>query len=228
LARARVCVAVQAPTVDGLLERAHRAEAAGADLVEARLDGLRELEGFEPIPKLVSVPVIATLRVAGEGGSYKGVEERRLEVFRRAASSGYSYVDVELRSGILDEVAADARAKGCGVIASWHDFTGTPPPGELEALVAGARRKPWDVLKVVTTARSGLDNLVLLRLLARHRGEFEMVCFAMGEIGLPSRVLSPIFGATFTIASLAQGEETAPGQLPLEEARDMLRELGAG
>jgi 3-dehydroquinate dehydratase len=41
----------------------------------------------------------------------------------------------------------------------------------------------------------------------------------MGELGKTSRLLSPIFGAFFTFASLEKGSETAPGQISIKEMR---------
>ncbi|MEM2960941.1 MAG: type I 3-dehydroquinate dehydratase, partial [Candidatus Bathyarchaeia archaeon] len=54
-----------------------------------------------------------------------------------------------------------------------------------------------------------------------------LVCFAMGENGLLSRILSPLFGASFTYASLERGLETAPGQITISELREIYRRLGA-
>jgi len=40
-----------------------------------------------------------------------------------------------------------------------------------------------------------------------------MVSFAMGHLGLVSRILCPLVGGYFTYASLGEGRESAPGQL---------------
>ncbi|MCK5563398.1 type I 3-dehydroquinate dehydratase, partial [Candidatus Bathyarchaeota archaeon] len=45
----------------------------------------------------------------------------------------------------------------------------------------------------------------------------KIVCFAMGEAGKVSRLLSPLFGGYFTFASLDRGNETAAGQLAIQE-----------
>ena len=50
-----------------------------------------------------------------------------------------------------------------------------------------------------------------------------VVGIAMGEEGLISRVLSPRAGAAFTFASLADGAETAPGQVPARTLLDLYR-----
>jgi 3-dehydroquinate dehydratase len=49
----------------------------------------------------------------------------------------------------------------------------------------------------------------------------------MGENGKVSRLLSPLFGAFFTFASLEQGNETAPGQMTIQDMRASYELLGA-
>ena len=49
----------------------------------------------------------------------------------------------------------------------------------------------------------------------------------MGEQGKVSRLLSPMFGAFFTFASLDQGNETAAGQMTIQEMRAAYDLLGA-
>jgi 3-dehydroquinate dehydratase len=49
----------------------------------------------------------------------------------------------------------------------------------------------------------------------------------MGEAGKASRLLSPLFGAFFTFASLEKGDETASGQMSIGEMRTLYQVLGA-
>jgi 3-dehydroquinate dehydratase len=49
----------------------------------------------------------------------------------------------------------------------------------------------------------------------------------MGEQGKVSRLLSPMFGAFFTFASLEQGSETAAGQMSIKEMKAAYSILGA-
>ena len=61
-------------------------------------------------------------------------------------------------------------------------------------------RVPADGYKMVTTARKPSDNMRVLaaaRALPKHR----LVVLAMGELGFPTRVLSPVFGGVFTYAA---------------------------
>jgi len=53
-----------------------------------------------------------------------------------------------------------------------------------------------------------------------------LACCAMGELGKPSRLLSPVFGAFFTFASLDEKRRTANGQLTIQEMRRTYEALG--
>ncbi len=78
-----------------------------------------------------------------------------------------------------------------------------------------------DVCKIVTTAVHPRDNLSILRFIEERSAETRLVSFAMGRHGIPSRVLSPLFGAEFTFASLTETSKTADGlQLPFELVDD--------
>lgn len=196
------------------------AEEAGADLVEARLDYLTSFSGIEGIPSRLGIPVIATLRPASEGGGFGGDEVSRTDLLERAGEAGFSYLDVELGSG-----ASASLTRKWSTIISWHDRVSTPELEMLEEVLERALNSGAEIAKVVTTALKSVDNISVLRFLARHARSKKVVAFAMGDEGLPSRVLSPLFGSQFTYASLRRGAETAPGQIPLEELRHMMREL---
>lgn len=66
----RVCVSLMRDTVDGMLQGAKEAQAAGADLVEIRLDALTAFDPANDVPRLIAespLPIIVTLRPTWEG-----------------------------------------------------------------------------------------------------------------------------------------------------------------
>ena len=79
------------------------------------------------------------------------------------------------------------------------------------------------MVKVVSTAQTLADNLAVLRLIEDRAANARIVSMAMGEEGLPSRILGPREGGEFTFASLAEGEETAPGQVTARTLRTLYR-----
>jgi 3-dehydroquinate dehydratase/shikimate dehydrogenase len=105
------------------------------------------------------------------------------------------------------------------VIVSYHNFEATPP---LEAVVNRVTRIPADAYKVVTTARKPSDNarvLAAVRTAPRH----SLMVLAMGELGFPTRVLSPIFGGVYTYAAPMQTPGTASGQVSARSLRHVYR-----
>lgn len=227
----KVCVPVPAGGFQSLLEMIHEAERCGADLIEVRLDYLGQglLEHLGRLGDIVrgsSVPLIATNRHKAQGGRCTLSEELRLETLIKAAEAGFTYVDIELDVGGLRDVVDRIKACGSKVIVSYHIFTHTPPAGELERIVGEESEAGADICKVVTMARDIMDSVKSLIFTYEMSKRFNLVCFAMGEKGLLSRILSPVFGALFTYASLAEGLETAPGQISLRGLRDIYRRIG--
>jgi 3-dehydroquinate dehydratase type I len=83
------------------------------------------------------------------------------------------------------------------------------------------------VCKIVTTAKKIEDNLKVLNFVSVMSSKTKLVCFCMGENGKVSRLLSPLFGAFFTFASLDKGSETASGQMSIQDIRASYSLLGA-
>ena len=236
---AAVCVPVAARTPAGMVSGVDRALAAGAGLAEARLDyiGAREAEraldmlsaGREGRRRMARL--VCTARPAREGGRFAGPERERIGLLGLAASHRPHLLDVEYsalrRSARLADAAA---AAGTELLASWHDYSGTPPigalAGRLERMSALARH-----VKIVTTAATPADPARVLSLYgaARRMGRqgrpgrrgVRLVAFAMGGMGRMSRVLCLYLGSPHTYASL--GRAVAPGQLGLA---DMLAAAG--
>jgi 3-dehydroquinate dehydratase / shikimate dehydrogenase len=80
------------------------------------------------------------------------------------------------------------------------------------------------VVKIATTARFLKDNLQHRRLLKAHgRRSLKLVALAMGPSGIPSRLLSLLWGSAFTYASPLSHSPAAAGQIPAEVMRSVYR-----
>jgi len=215
----RICVAIQAASVDELFARATEAATTNRFL-ELRLDSVPEpaaaigrIAGFAAAhPGLV---LLATCRRLHGHGSFAGPLPDELAHLIAAAQAGCRLVDLEIESAEeataeqIEALRTAVHAAGSALLISFHDFDQT-------ADVAGAyqriaRFRP-EVVKVVSTAQSLADNLAILRLIEAHQPTTRVVGIAMGEAGLLSRVLGPRFGALFTFAAPDHGAGTAPGQ----------------
>jgi len=192
-------------------------------LYEVRIDLIGE--DWPRVVNELRRPWIACNRMVGQGGSCADDESARLEQLHRAIALGASLVDVEMSApgvvGFIREVKEKVR-----VVVSHHDFERTADEEALAELVRRQASLGADICKLVTTA-CGVDDVgTVIRLVRRFRSE-GIVAFAMGPIGMVSRVLAPLAGARFTYASLCSGHETAPGQLTVVGLRVIYDAIGA-
>ena len=128
---ARLCETVTGATMRELLQA--RDAATAGDMVELRLDGVRDLDVDGALHGR-RVPAVVTCRASWEGGRFEGSEDERRRILQRALAAGAEFVDVEWRAGFDDVIARDpSRA-----VVSFHDFTGVP--AGLEDRVAAMRR----------------------------------------------------------------------------------------
>jgi 3-dehydroquinate dehydratase type I len=204
-----------------------RLEPHSPDLLEIRLDLMKDTAPIAQIRQGTDLPLIATNRRKSDGGSYNGPEQRRIDSLSRAAQHGFDFVDIELTAKNVRRLVARFEQEGARTIVSHHDANNTPQLRNLESTLKREKKAGAYMCKLVTTAKSYTDNLRCLEFLNKHARKSKVVCFAMGRFGMPSRVLSPLFGAYFTFASTEPGNETAPGQIPLSTLRRFYTELGA-
>ncbi len=222
----RICVSVLPKTVAEALELVEKAEDRGADLIEVRLDGLKEHHKLCDIAGCSKAPLIATNRSVKCHGNFQGSEVERKQTLLNAAKNGFEYVDVELSTSNLKGIVHDLHETSVKSIVSFHDFSQTPSLPQMEDVLTKEMANGADVCKVVTTANSVDDNLTVLNFVSKACKSVKTVCFSMGQLGKVSRLMSPLFGGFFTFASLEKGEETASGQLTIEEMRVAYETLG--
>jgi 3-dehydroquinate dehydratase type I len=187
------------------------------DLVEFRLDKLREPRLLEEIGHKKSFPAIATDK------SNRGPLVT-LELLSHAALSGFELVDIELASS--KSTVRQLKSKGAEIILSFHDYSRTPSTEELRRVLNEEKKAGGDICKVVTTANIPHDNLTILDFVEGEAANTKLVSFAMGAHGIPSRILSPLFGAEFTFAAISRESSTADGQLSIDELRSAWQILG--
>ena len=110
------------------------------------------------------------------------------------------------------------------VIISTHLMEHTPPRDVLSRLLSKSINSGGDIVKIVTMANGMDDNLGVLELISEARKKkIEIIAFCMGSLGRMSRVFSLLMGGYLSFTSLETGEESAPGQIPVKEMKDLLR-----
>lgn len=183
------------------------------DMFEVRIDLIGS--GWQEVAGQLGKPWIACNRTAREGGKWQGSEARRKEELLRASELGAGIVDIELDTTNLERVVPIIK-KRAKCLISFHELEKTPPLDNLKKIVKMQLAAGADICKVVTTAQKFKDNLTVLELVAEFP-ETNMIAFAMGPLGLPSRVLIPLVGGGITYAAIKEGGESAPGQVTVAE-----------
>ena len=222
----KICVSVPPKTVAEALNLIEKAENQRADFIEVRLDSLKKHKELADIAHCSNTLLIATNRSTKCQGKFLGSENERQKILLDAARNGFEYVDVELSTPKLSDIIGNLRGMGVKPIISFHNFDETPSSSQLNEILRREIESGADVCKIVTTARLFEDNLTVLDFVSKASKSARIVCFSMGDLGKPSRLLSPVFGAFFTIASLESGRKTASGQLTIQEMRTAYEALG--
>jgi 3-dehydroquinate dehydratase / shikimate dehydrogenase len=194
--RSLLCEVVTATSMAELLAARGRLHPA-ADMVELRLDGIRDLD----VPAAVrgwGRPIIVTVRASWEGGHFDGAEEERHRFLSQAVDSPAEYIDIEWRAGFADLIARDPKR----IVLSSHDFTGVPT--DVCDRARAMHGTGAGLIKVAVAGTRLSDSLVLREIASGGNA----VVIAMGDGGLPTRLLAAQFGSQWTYAG-----SNAPGQV---------------
>jgi 3-dehydroquinate dehydratase/shikimate dehydrogenase len=207
-----IVVSVCAKTVKELVEQIKKAEKFG-DVIEVRFDCLDE-EGVEKILTkfpAVTRPILATFRPQEHGGSREISLEEREGFWRNFPM--FSWADME---------PSFAKAGAEKTICSYHNFVSAS--GDMEAIYNELAAAETGVIKIAVQIHDISEGLELWGLLKKARSENkQLVPIAMGEAGKWTRILGLAYGAPMTYASLETGKEVAPGQISVEDLRDVYR-----
>jgi 3-dehydroquinate dehydratase type I len=220
----RICVPVVETAVNAARGKYLRAARKGL-WTEVRLDYL-ENPDLARLFRTHPGPVIATNRLAAEGGRWQGPEAERRRLLEEALERGADFLDLELAADPAWRRDLWERRGRAKIILSWHDFSGTPESSSLEGVLQKMLAAEADVIKVVTLARHPEDNLRVLSLIPRARaGGKEIIAFCMGPLGKWSRVAAPLLGSFLAYAPFTKKGASAPGQLTVIELKRAWRAL---
>jgi len=220
----KICIALGFASVDELMRHARAEVDSGETFLEFRLDYLPQpMDGVRAIRQFLEqypeCALLATCRRHQNHGRYNGSISEQLRILDAAIEAGARAVDVEIESAEDAAAQLPALRTKAQLVVSFHNYSGTPA---VEPILRRMMRIPADVYKLVTTAKKPSDNYRVLSL-SRSNGKVPMVMLAMGEAGLPTRVLATAYGASFSYASPTAGAGTASGQLNARQLRNLYR-----
>ncbi len=226
----RICISIAEKGIEDITTSSKKAKELGADLLELRLDFLKNLDQ-EKVREVTSevkklgLPLILTMRKEGYGGNFPVEKEEKQLMLLLSGANLVDFVDIELEtseSGLRDFVNK-VKGSGVKVIISSHNLKETPSLKEILRILEKEEEVGADVCKFVSKANKLGDNLRILS--ANLRFNHQKILFCSGTIGRASRILAPLFGSEFTFASLDKGKETMSGQLDILTTRKILEEI---
>jgi 3-dehydroquinate dehydratase-1 len=226
------CIPLVAGEPGELVAQAEIAGALEPDLVEWRADFSKDLTpaGMVAAGKLLrevvrDVPVIFTLRKKAEGGAQEMPPASRREAIEAVLRSGsIDVVDLELANEpeFLESLIGVARQQGVRVILAFHDFQGTPKNDELLAMITSMNATGADIAKIAVMPKTPGDALRMLAVTAEARRTFPklpLALMSMGGLGSITRTAGFLYGSDMAFA--VGKEASAPGQIPIKDARLM-------
>lgn len=219
-----ICIPIIAKNTGEAVEKIARANPM-ADMLEFRLDMMESFR-VEEMVRVASKPVIVTHRSIKEGGKGVADYETRTRYLLNAIEKGVDFVDVEYSMPLKFRRRFLEGQNSFGVIISTHLLDGTPSRKKLEDIFKTLAATGADIVKIVTRARAPEDNLRVLDLIPiAQKVGVNIIAFCMGPMGRISRIASPLFGGYLTFASLEAGQESADGQIPVIQMKDILKAL---
>ena len=175
------------------------------DLVELRVDYLTEEEQLyaKNFPRMTNLPCILTIRRESDGGKFDGGEFSRTTLFGRILafakndrSRNFAYVDFE-DDFHVPSIQDAAMAFGIKIIRSYHNMNGTVL--NIREKCDEMRRTGFEIPKIAFLPKSLADVANMFK-----EGEgipYEHILCAMGNEGLPSRILSGFSNSFLTYVS---------------------------
>ena len=209
------------------------------DIFELRLDSLISSPKFnlETIACITNKikgyhkPVIFTLRSQDNGGLYTGDEQSRFNILLSLARLEPDYIDLEYDVPTDFFKIINNQYPNIKIICSYHEFNNkqldvTYLNKILDSIISQTQNVVIHTFKLVFTARSNLDNLVVFNFLQNCKNNFiinqaAINIHCMGEQGQLSRILGKRFGNKFTYCTLETNQQddylTQLGVIKLDE-----------
>ena len=220
-----------------LIEEAKHLLTIDCDLVEWRVDFFDQVTNFEATAEmskkiaeiLSDKPILFTFRTKQEGGELAFTDEQYFGLYKTVIEHGaIDLLDVELfmDDTFVQETIKRAHEKAIKIVMCNHDFDQTPTKEEIVSRLCMMQEKNADICKIAVMPQSSNDVLTLLEAtneMKTKHADRPIVTMSMGQLGMVSRMCGEVFGSAMTFG--AAKKASAPGQVPVEELRKILKTL---
>lgn len=176
----------------------------------------------------IGVPLLFTIRTAGEGGEADITAEDYFFINRMVADSKMAdLIDIEVfiaeGTDLVSEFIRYAHAAEQMVVLSNHDFEKTPAVEEMVSKYDCMNELEGDIIKLAVMPHDENDAAALLEAAAITNEKYpakSLIAISMGDAGMSTRICAGQFGSVITFAS---GEKaSAPGQIDAETLQEYL------
>lgn len=231
----KVIVPLMGATDEQILEEVEIVKSLNPDMVEWRVDVYEQVGNLEAVCNMLTklrealsgTLLLFTFRSHKEGGNKEVSDKHYFDLLHTAIhTQQVDLVDVELfnEENKVKEVVKKAEDNGVYVIMSNHDFHQTPSKEEMISRLCKMQELGAHIPKIAVMPRTVEDVLVLLDATYTMTTKFAktpIITMSMAGTGLVSRLAGSIFGSSCTFG--AGKEASAPGQIPVEELRMVLK-----
>ncbi|WP_294427455.1 type I 3-dehydroquinate dehydratase [uncultured Treponema sp.] len=178
------------------------------DLVELRVDLLEDDErlNIRDFPALAKIPCILTIRRTVDGGKFSEGEAARSMLFARAlayasedSKKNFAYVDFE-EDFHISSLQDAAMAYGTKIIRSFHDMKN--PIENFAEKLRSMQSSRFEIPKIAFMPHT-LDDVTKMYKEMQKFKNSEQIVVAMGQLGLPSRILAQKFHSYLSYTSPA-------------------------
>lgn len=196
---------------------ASQAQEQGADMVELRFDLIEgdPVSGVDICKKVSTLPIIATLRSAQEGGQFFGDMVSWYEKMHPLIPL-VDVVDIEQQ---FEPYALLVKEAGKKIIASYHcsEMMMLPELFDKERKL----RAFGDIVKIIVTPKNREDIIDLIAF--THSVKKPLCTGVMGEQFRYARAILPLFGSEMVYCHV--GTATAAGQYSVQEFVTLMKWL---
>lgn len=230
--RPKVCVPIVGCKRDEIIEKAKQIASSKAELVEWRSDFFCNVDSNSEVSEILAElknilkdkPVLFTFRTKQEGGKKEIDWDTYCELNLTAAENA-DLIDIEIfkKFDACTQLISMLHDIGAKVIASNHDFDGTPPKEEIKKRLIMMQESGADIAKIAVMPKEKQDVIHLLLAtneISSEDKKIPLITMSMGALGGISRISGELFGSAVTFASFQTA--SAPGQIEVEQLAQIL------
>lgn len=228
-----ICVPVMERTKEEIIQEITYLAGSCADMIEWRVDAFHDFSDYNAVREILNAaaPVLQdklflyTFRTKKQGGEAEISSEMLNDLHDLAAEAHcVDFLDLEY----FEEERPMRKIKelqkaGVRVIASHHDFEGTPVQDVMRMLLDKMCEGGADIVKLAVMPKSRKDVLALLEVTGNFEAEnadTPVITMSMGSTGSISRLCGETFGSCVTFGT--HKKASAPGQFEMNRLAQIL------